>query len=133
MYSDIVFESQKEKALCLERWQQCLRVLRSLTKHEREHHFDMATWGEKNDCGTTGCAAGHCSLDPWFRKRGLRLGFNDHGGGDWVGKYDDPDPFFIYGFSLFYQGGTYIQVVKKIVNLIRDIRDMDVYDGMKRE
>jgi len=40
----------------LEKVEQKLRRLR----HKR--HFHMATWGEKNDCGTTACIAGHALL-----------------------------------------------------------------------
>jgi hypothetical protein len=32
----------------------------------------MSQWGYKNDCGTIACAAGHCSFDPWFRRRGFK-------------------------------------------------------------
>lgn len=56
----------------IERWENVLRVLTSMTRHEREHHFAMTIWGTKTSCGTVGCAAGHCSLDPWFRKRGFK-------------------------------------------------------------
>jgi hypothetical protein len=31
----------------------------------------MTMFGQKTDCGTIACAAGHASLDPWFRKRGF--------------------------------------------------------------
>lgn len=66
----------------IERWENVLRVLRALTPHERKKHFDMAWWGRKTDCGTIACAAGHCGMDPWFRKRGFRLSFvkGDEGG-----------------------------------------------------
>src|SRR4051812_3771468 len=53
----------------IDRWEHGLAVLQKLTPHERRHHFKMATWGEKTDCGTVACAAGMFSLDPWFRKR----------------------------------------------------------------
>jgi hypothetical protein len=52
------------------RWENVLRVLRALTPHQRRKHWDMQTIGEKTDCGTVACAAGHSSLDPWFRRRG---------------------------------------------------------------
>jgi hypothetical protein len=59
----------------IERWQNVLRVLRALTPHERKRHFDMSWWGLKTDCGTVACAAGHCGMDPWFRRRGFKLRF----------------------------------------------------------
>lgn len=60
----------KEK---LERWVQAERVLKGLPKHVRMKHWDMRHWGIQTDCGTVCCAAGHCGLDPWFRKHGLKL------------------------------------------------------------
>jgi hypothetical protein len=57
----------------LERWENMLRVLVGLTPHERRKHFNMGTWAMKDDCGTVACAAGFCALDPWFRKRGLKI------------------------------------------------------------
>jgi hypothetical protein len=59
----------------IERWQNAARVLKALTPHERREHWDMGEWGRKTDCGTVACAAGHCGLDPWFRKRGFKLDF----------------------------------------------------------
>lgn len=59
----------------IERWQQAIRVLKGLSPHERRKHWNMAWWGERNECGTIACAAGHCALDPWFRRRGLQMHF----------------------------------------------------------
>lgn len=55
----------------IERWRNVLRVLLSLSPHERQRHFAMNTWGEPTPCGTVACAAGHCGMDPWFRARGF--------------------------------------------------------------
>lgn len=63
----------------IERWEQALRVLTKMTKHERERHFNMSHWGERTECGTVACLAGHCSLDPWFRERGFRSYFAENG------------------------------------------------------
>ena len=57
------------------RWENVLRVLRALTPHERRRHWNMNWWGNKTECGTVACAAGHCGLDPWFRRRGFKLEF----------------------------------------------------------
>lgn len=57
----------------IERWQNALRVLEQMPQHEREHHFQMSTWGINTACGTIACAAGHCGLDPWFQERGFIL------------------------------------------------------------
>lgn len=59
----------------VERWENVLRVLKAMPQHEREKHWDMGLWGDRNACGTVACAAGHCGLDPWFRARGFRLDF----------------------------------------------------------
>jgi polyhydroxyalkanoate synthesis regulator phasin len=57
----------------LERWTQALRVLKELLRHVRTKHWNMSHWGIQTECGTVACAAGHCGMDPWFRKRGLKL------------------------------------------------------------
>lgn len=57
----------------IERWQNVLRVLESLPEHERTKHWDMSTWGQKSECGTVACAAGHCGMDPWFRSQGFTM------------------------------------------------------------
>lgn len=78
------------------RWENVLRVLRGLSRHERKKHFDMGTWGEKTECGTVACAAGHCGLDPWFRKNGLKLNFTkldkiwEDGAVEWDADFEVP-------------------------------------------
>lgn len=62
--------SFKEK---IERWQNAIRVLDAMPQHEREHHWDMSTFGMPTACGTVACAAGHCAMDRWFRLRGLTV------------------------------------------------------------
>jgi hypothetical protein len=57
------------------------RVLVNLTPHQIKEHFDMGDWvynpnvdGEAKAppiCGTSACAAGWASLDPWFRRNGF--------------------------------------------------------------
>lgn len=71
------------------RWENVLRVLQALTPHQRRKHWDMSNWGVKTDCGTVACAAGHCSLDPWFRRRGFKgkLVVVDR----WYGSSDEPE------------------------------------------
>jgi hypothetical protein len=58
----------------IERWENVLRVLRALTPHQRRKHWNMETWGTKTECGTVACAAGHCAMDSWFRRRGFKYG-----------------------------------------------------------
>lgn len=74
--------SQAQKIL---RWQNVLRVLNALTPHERKKHFDMGSWGQKTECGTVACAAGHCGLDPWFRRQGFKMNFKTLHGRDYTG------------------------------------------------
>lgn len=59
----------------IERWENCLRVLQNLTPHQRRKHWSMGSFGRKTECGTVACAAGHCGLDPWFRRRGFKMDF----------------------------------------------------------
>lgn len=56
-----------------ERWENALRVLRGLTRHQRREHFNMAWYAVATDCGTVACAAGHCGLDWWFRRHGFSI------------------------------------------------------------
>lgn len=57
----------------IERWQNVVRVLESLDKHQRTKHFSMINWGDVTDCGTVACAAGWCGLDPWFHSQGFAM------------------------------------------------------------
>lgn len=57
------------------RWENAVRVLKNLTPIQRKKQWDMGFFGERTECGTVCCAAGRCGLDPWFRKRGLKLDF----------------------------------------------------------
>lgn len=53
----------------LRRLRHLLEVLKSIPLHD----FDMETWGEKTEaCGTHACLLGHASLDPVFRRQGLK-------------------------------------------------------------
>lgn len=55
----------------IERYQQLIRVMRGLSKHQREKHFNMQEWGRRTRCGTTMCAAGFCGSDDWFQRHGF--------------------------------------------------------------
>ena len=66
-----------------ERFENLLRVLRTVEEHEREQSsqltsiFDLHSWyndDKRQDlCQTTACAVGWCCLDPWFISQGLTL------------------------------------------------------------
>ena len=80
----------------LERVERLLHVLTSMTDHEIEHHFDMGKWLARNACGTTGCAAGLCAMDPWFKRRGYGIVFEKAGSRwywNWLGQMW-PESFF---------------------------------------
>ena len=51
----------------VEALKQAIRILETIP----EANFNMHTFGEKTDCGTVACIAGHCMLDPWFISRGF--------------------------------------------------------------
>jgi hypothetical protein len=72
-------EVPKTKAELIERWENVRRVLTSLSPHDAAEHFDMADWGRKTECGTVGCAAGLCSLDPWFQERKFKAEMSPFG------------------------------------------------------
>jgi hypothetical protein len=57
------------------RWERVFKTLDDMSPHAIENHFDMAFWGKRTDCGTVGCAAGQCGLDPWFKRRGFEMRF----------------------------------------------------------
>lgn len=63
----------------IERFEEAVRVMTAMKPHARARHFDMGRWGERTKCGTVACAAGHCALDPWFRKQGLTIKGLDNG------------------------------------------------------
>jgi hypothetical protein len=72
----------------IERWENVLRVLRALTPHERREHWSMGTFGYADKCGTVACAAGHCGMDAWFRRRNFRMDIRADGGSDISDVYD---------------------------------------------
>jgi hypothetical protein len=67
----------------IERVDRARLVLKRMSKHAIEKHFDMSIWGNQTPCGTVGCAAGQCGLDPWFNRRGFRMHFNRYGSQLW--------------------------------------------------
>lgn len=124
----------------LERWKNVLRVLIEMTPHQRRKHFDMTTWGENTDCGTVGCAAGQCGLDPWFRRRGfgMRFDLDRTTDGDkiyraaWTNIY--PEKFFgtdgYYGIftndRFVFQRGSYVHrtVVVAVRKYIKELKEL---------
>lgn len=78
----------------IERWENVLRVLNALTPHQRKQHWDMSAWGTKTDCGTVACAAGHCGLDTWFRRRGFSMQIKRASDGCFDASITSPIAFF---------------------------------------
>lgn len=80
------------------RWERVETVLAGMSEHEIDNHFNMGVWGRKTDCGTVGCAAGQCALDPWFKRRGFGLRFKPATAflGGWKLEWEGllPDVFF---------------------------------------
>jgi hypothetical protein len=64
----------------VERWEHALLVLENMSEHERIHHFNMKSWGQKTECGTVACLAGHCAFNSWFQERGFTAIFRSNGG-----------------------------------------------------
>jgi hypothetical protein len=109
----------------IEIWMNVERVLDAMPEHDRQEHWDMSRWGEKTDCGTVACAAGHCGLDPWFRKRGFKLTFNKQG----ESKISDVPTFF--GFTganrIFFNSArrSVEEVLSEVREYISELRRID--------
>jgi hypothetical protein len=124
----------------IERWENVLRVLTAMTPHQRKKHFNMGTWAEQTDCGTVGCAAGLCSFDPWFTRRGFKSAFHPYV--DDEGKYITvfrhrfsgtlPEDFFgldgyhsIFTndeFTVHTGAGVHRRVVKAVKDYIKELK-----------
>lgn len=93
----------------IERWEQVIRVLKSLTPHQRKRHFDMSVWMHKTPCGTVACAAGHCSMDQWFIDRGFQGVLRPRDLIDW--PLLDPKQFFgEAGYWRIFVGPSWLSV-----------------------
>lgn len=132
--------SHKER---IERWENAERVLKSLSPHERRHHWNMGWWGEKTPCGTVACAGGHCAMDPWFRRRGLRMDFRTErrwtdGAPVWDTEFDSSDIETFFGFigshEIFFRGQArpVSKVIKEIRAYTKRLRaDTEDWEGQK--
>lgn len=116
------------KAQQIERWENVERVLKSLSPHERRKHWDMRNWGVKTECGTVACAAGHCGMDPWFRRRGFQLlpyrntpeeeQIDEAGLGGFANEVDPMDFFGYVGCDQIFFRGT----PRPVATVIREVR-----------
>lgn len=102
----------------VERWENVVRVLRALTPHQRRKHWNMGEWTQATECGTVACAAGHCGMDPWFRRRGFKMGPKNLRDPWSLELFSYPEDFFgeVGSQSIFYGNGkgTVSQIIKKV-------------------
>lgn len=120
------------------RLENLIRVMRGLSRHERTKHFNMESWGEETECGTTMCAAGFCGSDPWFRKRGFkfvrypnsRYGTVSYKGGDswsaiqdFFGTHPDDGDVEDNGHRIFSKPTTVGQVIRAAEKRIAQLRE----------
>ena len=123
----------------IERWTNVLRVLCGLSAHVRRHHWNMGTWGNETECGTVTCAAGHCGMDPWFRRRGFRYDPNWQAKIPHHGRRTRPFDEYAFGVSvreffgekgasgIFYDSSArpvsrVILEVKRHINYLKEMR-----------
>lgn len=123
----------------VERLEQVIRVLQGV----KQKQFDMRVWKHENSCGTVACAVGHCMTDPWFNKRGLRVGFirftdmtaheptfKGKGNFDAVEMFfqlDNRDALYLFSSSEYraqYREGKPV-TPKDVIKRIRDFIDSD--------
>lgn len=66
-------------AIYIERLEQAVRVMTSLSEDEQAH-FDITVVAVRNEKGLRACIAGYCGLDPWFQAQGLYTYVDDDDG-----------------------------------------------------
>lgn len=112
--------TQAEK---IERWRNVLRVLLSLSPHERQRHFTMNTWGELTPCGTVACAAGHCGMDPWFRSQGFIM--DPHSDLSFTTLFPSTSPEEFFGQTGHY--GIFIKTYLDFQGVVEAVKDFIHY------
>lgn len=108
------------RAVRIERWQNVVRVLENLTPHQRRKHWNMENWTLATDCGTVACAAGHCGMDTWFRKRGFKMGPKDLTDQCSRHCWSSADDFFGYGGSRDIFKNSKKRPVSKVIKEVKD-------------
>lgn len=123
--------NQKQR---IKRWENVLRVLKGLTKKQRENNFNMGSWLQYDPkCGTVGCAAGHCGLDPYFRSLGFEMNITvvneDPDNLEWTENFSpaayDPKAFFgSYGHNAIFlnTSAEYEEIIYLIEKYLVDLR-----------
>ena len=105
----------------VKRWEGVERVMKKLSPHQRKNHFDMRFWGKKTDCGTVACIAGHCGLDPSFRRQGFRINVC------YTTYFDKVGPAEFFGQAAFYgifirTRDTYSQARANVADYLAKLR-----------
>lgn len=119
-----------KNAKYIQRYEELIRVMRGLSRHERKNHFDMANWGIDTDCGTVCCAAGHAGHDAWFRRRGFvfrevsnTLSFGDELSWTAVGMFFDGEPASYYtNHPVFKQPNSVGEVIRAAKKRIKELQ-----------
>lgn len=139
----------KKRSKALEPLYQLLRVMEEVRDNPCKS-FNWGTWGEKyskeqkkemklrdapNFCGTMACVAGWASLDPWFRRRGLKgkwgstFSWSGEGGEPRSELFLNMDPGDLVDYfgityeerdELFYGTGTVRKAIRIIKRLIKN-------------
>jgi hypothetical protein len=115
------------KKQLIERFEQLILVLQGLSQHEKRKHFNMETWGEQTECGTTMCAAGFCGSDQWFRRRGFKFAkpLSEHEQGQIHFKdltsWHALCAFFGYSYSEYYEGSLEADEVFRDPSSVRQV------------
>lgn len=106
----------------LARMEHALQVMEKMTPHERRRHFDMSDWVQVTECGTVACLAGHCALDPWFRKHGFSINVSE----DMITPFSvDPMDYFgevIHRTIFLDVFASYGIIKKKVKSVIKDLK-----------
>lgn len=104
------------------RWSHAVRVIENMSDHEIENHFDMSEWAYKNACGTIGCAAGQCGMDPKIRKQGFKLNwFKDVTAGYMYRSRFTIPPYDFYGeyaYRQIFTGENFVRLEGKVAHTL---------------
>lgn len=91
-----------------ERVAELIRVLEGVRKRRgRRTRFNMNTWGHREFCRTTACAAGYAALDPWFAERGFSVRWQPAAAGlrglfKYGLDFTELEPAFVFGAEIYY-------------------------------
>lgn len=121
----------------VERAERIVTVLSNLSGHQVDKHFDMGQWAEKTDCGTVGCAAGQCAMDPWFQRRGFGVIFEKRSNRDgsdpfYMWEWTGLDPQLFFGSDLYHGVFTCNDLIVKFAKSSQDLVVRTPRDSRRR-